>query len=30
MRPARFDVVSIGHGAAGVELDWIRSAFDAG
>ena len=29
-RPARFDVVSIGHGVSGVELDWIRSAFDAG
>jgi putative endonuclease len=28
-RPCRFDVVSIGHGSNGVELDWIRSAFDA-
>lgn len=29
-RPSRFDVVSIGRGSNGVELDWIRSAFDAG
>jgi putative endonuclease len=29
-RPSRFDVVSIGHGRNGPELDWIRSAFDAG
>jgi len=29
LRPARFDVVSIGHGASGVELNWIRSAFEA-
>lgn len=29
-RPARFDVVSIGRGADGIELNWIRSAFDAG
>lgn len=28
--PARFDVVSIGRGASGVEINWIRSAFDAG
>ena len=28
--PCRFDVVSIGHGPGGVELDWIRNAFDAG
>jgi len=28
-RPARFDVVSIGDGTAGVELNWIRGAFDA-
>jgi len=28
-RPARFDVVSIGDGPTGVELNWIRSAFDA-
>jgi len=29
-RPSRFDVVSIGRGSSGVELEWIRSAFDAG
>ena len=29
-RPSRFDVVSIGQGAAGAEISWIRSAFDAG
>jgi len=29
-RPGRFDVVSIGDGSHGVEIDWIRSAFDAG
>ena len=29
-RPCRFDVVSIGGGADGAELNWIRSAFDAG
>jgi putative endonuclease len=28
-RPARFDVVSIGNGDNGVEINWIRSAFDA-
>jgi putative endonuclease len=28
-RPARFDVVSIGQGADGAEINWIRSAFDA-
>jgi len=28
-RPCRFDVVSIGRGGHGVELNWIRSAFDA-
>ena len=27
-RPCRFDVVSIGGGANGAELDWIRSAFE--
>jgi len=29
-RPARFDVVSVGRGTGGIELNWIRSAFDAG
>lgn len=29
-RPCRFDVVSIDGSADGVELNWIRSAFDAG
>jgi putative endonuclease len=28
-RPCRFDVVSIGGGADGAELNWIRSAFEA-
>jgi putative endonuclease len=28
-RPARFDVVSVGRGTGGIELNWIRSAFDA-
>ena len=28
-RPCRFDVVSVGNGTAGIELNWIRSAFDA-
>lgn len=29
-RPCRFDVVSIGQGPRGTELDWIRDAFEAG
>ena len=29
-RPCRFDVVSIGTGAGRPEMNWIRSAFDAG
>ena len=29
-RACRFDVVSIGGGAADTELNWIRAAFDAG
>lgn len=29
-RACRFDVVSIGGGAADTELDWIRAAFDVG
>lgn len=28
-RACRFDVVSIGNGAEGAELRWIRAAFDA-
>ena len=28
-RPCRFDVVSIGNGSTGIELNWIRAAFDA-
>lgn len=28
-RPCRFDVVSMGAGEQGPELDWIRGAFDA-
>lgn len=28
-RACRFDVVSIGSGAEGIELQWIRAAFDA-
>ena len=28
-RPCRFDVVSIGRGGDGVELDWIQNAFEA-
>jgi len=29
-RPSRFDVVSIGQGAGGAEISWIRAAFDSG
>jgi len=28
-RPCRFDVVSIGQGAGGIEMNWIRAAFEA-
>jgi len=28
-RPGRFDVVSIGHRSTGVEVEWIRDAFEA-
>jgi len=28
-RPCRFDVVSIGQGSGGVEMNWIRAAFEA-
>lgn len=28
-RPCRFDVVSIGQRAGGVEMNWIRAAFEA-
>jgi putative endonuclease len=28
-RPCRFDVVSIGNGVDGAELNWIKRAFDA-
>ena len=29
-RPCRFDVVSMGSGVNGTEIDWIRDAFDSG
>ena len=29
-RPCRFDVVSMGGGTNGTEIDWIRDAFDSG
>ena len=29
-RPWRFDVVSMGDGANGTEINWIRDAFDSG
>jgi len=28
-QPCRFDVVSVGQGAGGIEMNWIRAAFEA-